>query len=219
MIWILFFRFQWPSQNIWTLCTFWNLFIDVSRMTYSFSIGTLSVLPSYPCCVREKLCKLNIDEKFCSTIFCTYFQNILNVWKKIVTASEQFSNYANWIFDKGRWKVLQYILNGVPNGAISIAQWGLLSNGCKVTPIGQWRKILVIVMGFVDTFGQCVGLCLIILPKNKSWFNSEDVMWTLPIIYIIWTKNVANKPYEDHPRNYFILRDLTFRYYRNINIK
>ena len=43
--------------------------------------------------------------------------------------------------------------NGVRNGAISIAQWGLLSDCYKVNPIGQWGKILVILMGFVDMLG------------------------------------------------------------------
>ena len=46
--------------------------------------------------------------------------------------------------------------NGVHFGAIFIVQWDLLSDWCKVNPIGQWGKILVIVMGFVDTFGHCV---------------------------------------------------------------
>ena len=41
--------------------------------------------------------------------------------------------------------------NGVRNGAISIAQWGLLSDCFKVNRIGQWGKI---VMGFVNTLGQ-----------------------------------------------------------------
>ena len=42
--------------------------------------------------------------------------------------------------------------NGVCKGAISIAQWGLLSDCYKVNPIGQGGNILVIVMGFVDMF-------------------------------------------------------------------
>jgi hypothetical protein len=46
--------------------------------------------------------------------------------------------------------------NGVRNGAISIAQWGLLSDCYNVNPIGQRGKILVIVMGFVDTLGQSI---------------------------------------------------------------
>ena len=45
--------------------------------------------------------------------------------------------------------------NGVRNGAIFIAQWGLLSDCYKVNPIGQWGKIVVIVMGFVDTLELC----------------------------------------------------------------
>ena len=43
--------------------------------------------------------------------------------------------------------------NGVRNGAISIARWGLLSDCYKVNPIDQWRKILVIILGFVHTLG------------------------------------------------------------------
>ena len=43
-------------------------------------------------------------------------------------------------------------INGVRNGAISIAHWGLLSDCYKVNPIGQWGKILVIVMGFIDKY-------------------------------------------------------------------
>ena len=42
--------------------------------------------------------------------------------------------------------------NGVLNGAITIAQWGLLSDCHKVNPIGQWGKILPIIVGFANTF-------------------------------------------------------------------
>ena len=45
--------------------------------------------------------------------------------------------------------------NGVCNGATSIAQWGLLSDYYKVNSIGQWKKILVIVIGFVNRFWHC----------------------------------------------------------------
>ena len=40
--------------------------------------------------------------------------------------------------------------NGVRNGAISITQWGFINDRYKVNPIGQWGKILVMAMGFVD---------------------------------------------------------------------
>ena len=44
--------------------------------------------------------------------------------------------------------------NGVRNGAISITQRGFISDYYKVKPIGQWGKILVMAMGFVDHLGQ-----------------------------------------------------------------
>ena len=40
--------------------------------------------------------------------------------------------------------------NRVRNGAISITQWGFISDYYKVKSIGQWGKILVMVRGFVD---------------------------------------------------------------------
>ena len=46
--------------------------------------------------------------------------------------------------------------NGVRNGVISIAQWGLLGDCYKVNPISQCGKILVIVMEFVDMFRPCL---------------------------------------------------------------
>jgi hypothetical protein len=44
--------------------------------------------------------------------------------------------------------------NGVRNGAISITQWGFIMDRHKVNPIGQWGKILLIEMGFVDHLGH-----------------------------------------------------------------
>ena len=44
---------------------------------------------------------------------------------------------------------------GIRNGAISIMQWGFISGCYKVKSIGQWGKILVMAMGFVDHLGQC----------------------------------------------------------------
>ena len=43
--------------------------------------------------------------------------------------------------------------NGVHNGAISITQRGFISGCNKVKSIGQWGKILVMAMGFVDHLG------------------------------------------------------------------
>ena len=51
-------------------------------------------------------------------------------------------------------KVPGYVLlrfgNVVSNGAISIKQWGFINERFKVNPVGQWGKILVMTMGFVD---------------------------------------------------------------------
>ena len=45
--------------------------------------------------------------------------------------------------------------NGVRNGTISITQRGFISGYYKEKSIGQWGKILVMAMGFVDHLGQC----------------------------------------------------------------
>jgi hypothetical protein len=50
----------------------------------------------------------------------------------------------------------RYIGNGVCNGAISITLQGFISGCYKVKSIGQWGKILVMAMGFVDHLGQCL---------------------------------------------------------------
>ena len=44
--------------------------------------------------------------------------------------------------------------NEVCNGVISITQRGFINDRYKVNPIGQWGKILVMAMGFVDHLGQ-----------------------------------------------------------------
>ena len=43
--------------------------------------------------------------------------------------------------------------NEVRNGAISITQRGFINDRYKVNPVGQWEKILVMAMGFVDHLG------------------------------------------------------------------
>ena len=43
--------------------------------------------------------------------------------------------------------------NGVRNGAISIMQRGFICGCYQVKSIGQWGKILVMSMGFVDHMG------------------------------------------------------------------
>jgi hypothetical protein len=45
--------------------------------------------------------------------------------------------------------------NGVHNGAIAIKKWSFISNNSKVKPIGQWGKILVMAMGFVNHLELC----------------------------------------------------------------
>ena len=44
--------------------------------------------------------------------------------------------------------------DGVRNGVIPIMQWGIISGCYKVKSIGQWGKILVMAMGFVDHLGH-----------------------------------------------------------------
>ena len=46
-----------------------------------------------------------------------------------------------------------YFGNEVRNGAISITQRGFINERFEVNPIGQWEKILVMAMGFVDYLG------------------------------------------------------------------
>ena len=46
-----------------------------------------------------------------------------------------------------------HFVNEVCNGAISITQWGFINDCYKVNPVGQWGKILVMAMGFVDHLG------------------------------------------------------------------
>ena len=58
--------------------------------------------------------------------------------------------------------------NGVRNGAISITQFGFINDRYKVNPVGQWGKILVMAMGFVDHLGPLWVHCFR-LYMNKSW--------------------------------------------------
>ena len=44
--------------------------------------------------------------------------------------------------------------NEVRNGAISITQRGFINDCYKVNPVGQWGKVLVMTMGFVDHLGN-----------------------------------------------------------------
>ena len=79
-----------------------------------------------------------------------------------------------------------HYVNGVRNGAISIAQWGLLSDCYKANPIGQWGKNLVIVMGFVGTFE----------PSQWRFFKNlwpSQNTWTL-LIYIFFISACSRQP-------------------------
>ena len=68
-------------------------------------------------------------------------------------------------------KVPGYVLlrfgNVVSNGAISIKQWGFINERFKVNPVGQWGKILVMAMGFVDHLGKS-------LPKGDETPNKKS---------------------------------------------
>ena len=59
--------------------------------------------------------------------------------------------------------------SGVGDGDFSIMQWGLLSDCYKVNPIGQWVKILVIIMGFVDRLEQGFASTLQTIPVWKNF--------------------------------------------------
>ena len=62
--------------------------------------------------------------------------------------------------------------NEVCNGAISITQRGYISDRCKVNPVGQWGKILVMAMGFVDHLGPLwVQIVL-----DSTWTKAEIFM-------------------------------------------
>ena len=58
--------------------------------------------------------------------------------------------------------------NGVSNGAISIMQRGFISGCYKVKSIGQWGKILVMAMGFVDHLGQYLETLFSLLLGDES---------------------------------------------------
>ena len=51
-----------------------------------------------------------------------------------------------------------YFGNEVRNRAIAIIQRGFINDRYKVNPFGQWGKILVMAMGFVDHLGQCANI-------------------------------------------------------------
>ena len=54
-----------------------------------------------------------------------------------------------------------YFGNEFCNGAISITQRGFINVRYKVKPVGQWGKILVMAMGFVDHLGHVVCTSLV----------------------------------------------------------
>ena len=49
---------------------------------------------------------------------------------------------------------LPHFGNGVRNGAISIMQRGFINEFSKVNAIGQWGKIMIIIIWFAHTVGQ-----------------------------------------------------------------
>ena len=58
------------------------------------------------------------------------------------------------------------VINEVRNGAISITQRGFIHDRYKVNPAGQWGKILVMAMAFVDHLGP--GLFSLKINDNKK---------------------------------------------------
>ena len=72
--------------------------------------------------------------------------------------------------------------NEVHNGAISITQRGFINDRYKVNPVGQWGKILVMSMGFVDHLGLCdfrknfASLCSSSEERNLK--NPLQTTWT-----------------------------------------
>ena len=58
--------------------------------------------------------------------------------------------------------------NGVRNGAISITQRVFINDRYKVNPVGQWGKILVMAMGFVDHLGHCLYMYVLYVDKKES---------------------------------------------------
>jgi hypothetical protein len=54
------------------------------------------------------------------------------------------------------------------NGAIFIMQWGFINDCYKVNPVGQWGKILVMAMGFVDQLGLCLFLVFLQVKSSPS---------------------------------------------------
>ena len=62
-----------------------------------------------------------------------------------------------------------HFVNEVCDGAISIKQWGFINDRYKVNPVGQWGKILIMPMGFVDHFGLRVYFqSLVVVTQSTS---------------------------------------------------
>ena len=90
--------------------------------------------------------------------------------------------------------------NEVCNGAISITQWGFINDCYKVNPIGQWGKILVMAMGFVDHLGPglfsfWVTMTLFLLIKALCYITSlpfyrelQSVDWKHQISFVQYLK-------------------------------
>ena len=78
-------------------------------------------------------------------------QNIVDLLVQIILNLEKYKTF----FDKNLKSESQgmcysHLGNGIRNGSISITKWGFINYRCKVNPVSQWGKILVMAMGFVD---------------------------------------------------------------------
>ena len=72
--------------------------------------------------------------------------------------------------------------NEVRNGAISITQRGFINDCYKVNLVGQWGKILVMAMGFVDQFQRGIHIFMHfkrfykkILNQSLFYENRNDI--------------------------------------------
>ena len=106
--------------------------------------------------------------------------------------------------------------NEVCNGAISITQRGFINDCYKVNPIGQWGKILVMAMGFVDHLGpglfsfwvtmtlflRIKALCYITsLPfyrelQSVDWKHQISFVQYLKVYYSGFKKTLASEKWK-----------------------
>ena len=69
-----------------------------------------------------------------------------------------------------------YFGNEVRNGVISITQRGFIIDHYKVDPVGQWGKILVMAMGFIDHLGLCI-FSRAAMRSKTAWILWNRTQW------------------------------------------